>query len=198
MNVEFKLSAATSGTTASTAFNISGTTSSNVVSELATGVTKSQLTTGYTINGVDDAITGGTIASISPSLCTGFTTTWTVIQPTPTPTPTVTPTPTMTGAQCYRYRIDENSPINGQLTQYGIRYTPVGSISTDAALNSFTSGLMTVDGNTYNTYSICSQVEPTWLEMTTPTSGNGAVVPSGVFRDGPLGECSGNAECQTI
>jgi hypothetical protein len=107
MNVEFKLSAATSGTTASTAFNISGTTSSNVVSELATGVTKSQLTTGYTINGVNDAITGGTIASISPSTCTGFTATWSVIQPTPTPTPTVTPTPT--GIPSYEYAITQNS-----------------------------------------------------------------------------------------
>ena len=103
MNVEFKLSAATSGTTASTAFNISGTTSSNVVSELATGITKNQLTTGYTINGVNDAITGGTITSISPSVCVGFTATWSVIQPTPTPTPTVTPTPT--GVPSYSYQI---------------------------------------------------------------------------------------------
>jgi hypothetical protein len=124
--------------------------------------------------------------------------------PTNTPTPTVTvtvtvtPTPTSTPlpGQCYRYRIDENSPINGQLSQYGIRYTYPGSISTDNALNSFMSGLMTVDGNVYNTYSICSSVEPTWLSsMTTPTSGSPGDVPSGVFRDGPLGGCSGNSEC---
>jgi hypothetical protein len=124
--------------------------------------------------------------------------------PTPSPTPTVTvtvtvtPTPTSTPlpGQCYRYRIDENSPINGQLSQYGIRYTYPGSISTDNALNSFMSGLMTVDGNVYNTYSICSSVEPTWLSsMTTPTSGSPGDVPSGVFRDGPLGGCSGNSEC---
>jgi len=105
MNVEFKLSAATSGTTASTAFNISGTTSSNVVSELATGITKDQLTTGHTINGVNDAITGGTITSISPSVCLGFTATWSVIQPTPTPTPTPTVTPTPTGVPSYSYQI---------------------------------------------------------------------------------------------
>lgn len=118
--------------------------------------------------------------------------------PTPTTTSTITPTPTSTqiAGQCYRYRIDENSPINGQLSQYGIRYTYPGSISTDNALNSFMSGLMTVDGNVYNTYSICSSVEPTWLSsMTTPTSGSPGDVPSGVFRDGPLGGCSGNSEC---
>jgi hypothetical protein len=117
--------------------------------------------------------------------------------PTPTNTPTVTPTPTSTEilGQCYRYRIDENSPINGQLTQYGIRYTVPGSLSTDNALSLFMSGLVTVDGNIYNTYSICSSVEPTWLEMTTTTSGTGGVVPNGVFRDGPLGGCSGNAGC---
>lgn len=94
MNVTFTLTSATSGTTASTVFNISGKTSSNVVSELATGITKLQLTTGHTINGVNDAITGGTIASTSPSSCTGVTTTWLAIQPTPTPTPTATPVPT--------------------------------------------------------------------------------------------------------
>ena len=117
--------------------------------------------------------------------------------PTPTNTPTVTPTPTSTEilGQCYRYRIDENSPINGQLTQYGIRYTVPGSLSTDNALSLFMSGLVTVDGNVYKTYSICSSVEPTWLEMTTTTSGTGGVVPNGVFRDGPLGGCSGNAGC---
>ena len=91
MTVTFTLTSATSGTTASTAFNISGTTSSNVVSELATGVTKNQLTTGYTITGINDLITGGTIASISPAECAGVTTTWAVISSTPTPTPTSTP-----------------------------------------------------------------------------------------------------------
>ena len=90
MNVTFTLTAATSGTTAATSFNISGTTSGNTTTELATGVTKNQLTTGYTINSVNDAITGGTIAS---TCSCNTTTTWSVIQPTPTPTPTATPGP---------------------------------------------------------------------------------------------------------
>jgi hypothetical protein len=124
----------------------------------------------------------------------------TTTPPTPTPTSTSTPTPTPTSTlslgQCYVYRIDENSPINGQLSQYGIRYTYPGSISSDNALNSFVAGLVTLSGNTYNTYSICSSVEPTWLSsMTTPTSGSPGDIPSGVFRDGPLGGCSGNSEC---
>jgi len=35
-------------------FNISGTTSGNVTTQLATGVTKTQLLTGHTITGVSD------------------------------------------------------------------------------------------------------------------------------------------------
>lgn len=62
MNVTFTLTGG-SASTAAGPFNISGTTSSNTTSELATGITKSQLLTGHTINSVDDAITGGTIAS---------------------------------------------------------------------------------------------------------------------------------------
>jgi hypothetical protein len=92
MNVTFTLTAATSGTTVAGPFNISGTTSSNTTTQLATGITKAQLTTGHTINGVNDAITGGTIASTGTT-CPSSTTTWSVIQPTPTPTPTATPQP---------------------------------------------------------------------------------------------------------
>jgi hypothetical protein len=93
MNVTFTLTSATSGTTVAGPFNISGTTSGNTTTELATGITKAQLTTGHTINGVNDAITGGTIASTGTT-CPSSTTTWSVIQPTPTPTPTATPVPT--------------------------------------------------------------------------------------------------------
>jgi len=75
MNVTFTLTAATSGTTAAGPFNISGTTSGNTTSQLATGITKQQLTTGYTINSVNDAITGGTIASTGTC---NTTTTWSV------------------------------------------------------------------------------------------------------------------------
>jgi hypothetical protein len=81
MNITFTLTEATSGTTAAGPFNISGTTNANVVSSLATGVTKIQLTTGYTINGVNDAITGGTIASTGT--CTN-TIPWTTVDPEPT------------------------------------------------------------------------------------------------------------------
>jgi hypothetical protein len=62
MNVTFTLTGG-SASTAAGPFNISGTTSSNVVSQLATGITKAQLLTGHTINSINDAITGGTIAS---------------------------------------------------------------------------------------------------------------------------------------
>jgi len=68
-------------------FNISGTTDGNVSTELATGITKEQLLTGYTINGVNDSTTGGTIASTG--ICTN-TQQWVAFpQPTPTPTSSV-------------------------------------------------------------------------------------------------------------
>jgi hypothetical protein len=117
--------------------------------------------------------------------------------PTPTPNPTSTPTPTpVPTGQCYTYYLDEN--FNISTSQYGIRYTYPGSFSTDNALNTLNSGLKEVNGITFYTYSVCSQVEPTWLEMITPTSGSGGVVPNGVYRTGPNGTCTGNAECDII
>jgi hypothetical protein len=96
MNVKFTLKSGSSATAAGN-FNISGTTNANVVSLLEAGVTKAQLLAGHTINGVNDAITGGTIGSTGTT-CPSSTATWYVVQPTPTPTPepTVTPTPTPT------------------------------------------------------------------------------------------------------
>ena len=93
MNVTFTLTSGSSGTSAGP-FNISGTTSGGALNDvsIATGVTKAQLLTGHTVNGVLDTITGGTIASTGTT-CPSSTTTWTVIIVTPTPTPTVTPTP---------------------------------------------------------------------------------------------------------
>lgn len=77
MNVTFTLAIGSSATAAGP-FNISGTTNANVVSELATGITKTQLTAGYQITGINDAITGGTIASTGT--CT-TTTPWSVTPP---------------------------------------------------------------------------------------------------------------------
>ena len=104
MNVKFTLKSGFSATAAGN-FNISGTTNANVVSLLEAGVTKAQLLTGHTINGVNDAITGGTIGSTGTT-CPSSTAIWYVVQPTPTPTPepTVTPTPTPTsggGGGCF-------------------------------------------------------------------------------------------------
>jgi hypothetical protein len=79
MTITFTLAVGSSGTAAGP-FNISGTTDANVVSELATGITKSQLTAGYQIVGINNAITGGTIASTG-TVCPSSTTTWSVIPP---------------------------------------------------------------------------------------------------------------------
>lgn len=80
-------------------FNISGTTSGNVTTELASGLTKAQLLTGYTINNVDDLTTGGTIASTG--VCTNTTPWSTGIAPAPTPTPTSTST--AAAGTCWSY-----------------------------------------------------------------------------------------------
>lgn len=77
-------------------FNISGTTSGGVTTQLATGLTKEQLLTGYTINGVDDLTTGGTIASTG--VCTNT-------QPWSTGFVSSTPTPTVT-AECWSVTYD--------------------------------------------------------------------------------------------
>ena len=96
MTVTFTLTSGSSGTSAGP-FNISGTTNANVVSELASGITKAQLTTGHTITGINDAITGGTIASTGT--CTN-TIPWPPETATPTPTPS--PTPVVTS---YSYQL---------------------------------------------------------------------------------------------
>lgn len=77
MNITFTLTVG-SASTAAGPFNISGTTDTNATSELATGITKNQLSTGHTINSVNDLITGGTIASTGT--CT-TTTPWSVTPP---------------------------------------------------------------------------------------------------------------------
>jgi hypothetical protein len=61
MDITFTLQAGFSGTQADD-FNISGVTSSGTNTLLASGITKAQLATGYTIN-ADPTITGGTITS---------------------------------------------------------------------------------------------------------------------------------------
>ena len=98
MTVTFTLTSGSSGTAAGP-FNISGITSGNATTELATGITKAQLTTGHTITGINDAITGGTIASTGT--CTN-TIPWLATPATATPTPTPSPTPVVTS---YSYQL---------------------------------------------------------------------------------------------
>jgi hypothetical protein len=111
MVVTFTLQNQYSGTTyVAGPFNISGTTSGNVTTELATGVTKTQLLTGHTISGVSDLTTGGTIASTG--VCT--TTQQWQAYPSPTPTPTSsTTTPPLYGF----YRSNPSSTYNGHCDQ---------------------------------------------------------------------------------
>jgi hypothetical protein len=88
MQITFTLSPSYTGATfVAGPFNISGTTSAGAAHWLATGVTKTQLTTGYTINTTLETLTGGTIASTGTCSTTQS---WSVAPPTPTPTPTAT------------------------------------------------------------------------------------------------------------
>lgn len=65
MNIIFTLTAETSGTTQSGNYNISGTTENGALNGvfIASGITRAQLTTGYTATNLSDSITGGTITS---------------------------------------------------------------------------------------------------------------------------------------
>lgn len=66
MNLTFTLQSAYTGATyVAGPFNITGITSDDVAHQLATGVTKNQLITGYSINTVLETLTGGTIQSTS-------------------------------------------------------------------------------------------------------------------------------------
>lgn len=64
MTITFTLQSPYTGATyVAGPFNISGTTSEGNTYWLATGVTKTQLTTGYTLNTTYETLTGGTIQS---------------------------------------------------------------------------------------------------------------------------------------
>ena len=79
MRLTFTLQSAYTGATyVAGPFNISGTTSAGTTYWLATGVTKTQLTTGHSINTIYETLTGGTIASTGT--CT-TTRSWTVAPP---------------------------------------------------------------------------------------------------------------------
>lgn len=80
MRLTFTLQSAYTGTTyVAGPFNISGTTSAGTTYWLATGVTKTQLTTGHSIDTIYETLTGGTIASTGT--CT-TTRSWQITEPT--------------------------------------------------------------------------------------------------------------------
>jgi len=82
MRLTFTLQSAYTGTTyVAGPFNISGTTEAGTTYWLATGVTKTQLTTGHSIDTVYETLTGGTIASTGT--CT-TTRNWYITSPTST------------------------------------------------------------------------------------------------------------------
>ena len=104
MQITFTLSPSYTGATfVAGPFNISGTTSAGTSYWLATGVTKTELTTGYSINTVYETLTGGTIASTGTCSTTQP---WYVTAPSPTPTPTAT------GSGATLYALQLQGPYN--------------------------------------------------------------------------------------
>jgi hypothetical protein len=153
MVVTFTLQSQYSGATyVAGPFNISGTTSANVTTELATGVTKAQLLDGHTITGIADTTTGGTIASTG--VCT-TTQPWVAFaSPTPTPTPTATSSVT---AECWSLLYSTSNPPPSDLyVRYrdyndSVQTTLISSlISMDNGDGTITAGLCVLTVGTYN------------------------------------------------
>lgn len=138
MTITFTLQSQYVSTTQAGPFNISGTTSGNVTYELATNVTKTQLTNGYSVNTAYETITGGTICSTG--VCTNCVN-WSV---TPQPTPTATPQ----SAYGYCYSLTYSTIPNDLY----VRYRDMEGVVTTTLIQN----LQTMDnGNgTYTTY-IC-------------------------------------------
>jgi len=127
MTITFTLTAETSGTTQSGDYRISGTTDSGAVNGvfIASGITRTQLTNGYTATGLSDSLTGGTITSTG-SASGGFCTnqvTWYVDGPPATSVLVdnsfvfgTTPTSVCPGTSVY-------SPVYMSQSDYDNRYT---------------------------------------------------------------------------
>ena len=112
-------------------FNISGLTDTFDVVLLATGITKTQLLTGYTVDTTPYTIVSGTVASVG--LCTNevnYVITFT------TPTPTVTPTSTPTGT---------NTPTTTPTTTPTSTNTPTEISPTETPTSTPTSTITTPD-----------------------------------------------------
>jgi len=136
MTVTFTLT--TLGTAAGP-FNISGTTGSNVTTELASGITAEQLASGHTISSISESITGGTIASTGTC---NTTTTWSASTTTPTPTPTINTPP---------YSFDVSLGTTGKANINGSACFNVDSGLNTVTLYSYINSGVLVNGNTYYT-----------------------------------------------
>ena len=81
MRLTFTLQSAYTGATyVAGPFNISGTTSAGTTYQLATGITKNQLTAGYAVDTTYETLTGGTINSTGTC---GTSRNWYITQPAP-------------------------------------------------------------------------------------------------------------------
>jgi len=185
MRLTFTLQSAYTGATyVAGPFNISGHTSGGADYQLATGVTKTQLTTGYTIDTVYETITGGTI--ISTGTCS-TSQPWSL-----TPTPTATPASTfgystLTGT--YPFNSNGSAQItitnNSGVTKYlwlhmNSTYTSSGTLTgsvTDQSTSESKSINASITSTNQNEYSSAYYVFATGtshaftISKTSPSSG---------------------------
>ena len=185
MLARFYLSGPFSASTLSDNFTIVG----NPGNYITTGVTKTEMQyPSYKEIVFLDSVTGGTVTAVGGT-CNGTSVNWSVIQATPTPTPTPTPTQTQGDGLCYRYEVSDTVNQNN----YGVRYTdPNVGTSQDVKFNMLPGD----DGNSFTTFNICSNVDPTLLDYTGGSPiGVGSV--SGVARFGGLTPCTSSFGCTT-
>jgi hypothetical protein len=153
MTVTFTLNSIYLGTEAGP-FNISGTTGSNVTTELTTNLSLQDLTSGHTISGIDDNTTGFTIQSVGT--CINY-----VIKPVNSCNCPDGYTASVDGSICYRVTstspttndtlLPEAGQDNSAYGEYGVKiynygdYDSTGnSVSGDLAFSGFTN---TFDGS---------------------------------------------------
>ncbi len=153
MTVTFTLNSAYLGTEAGP-FNISGTTDSNVTTELITNLSLQDLTSGHTISGIDDNTTGFTIQSVGT--CINY-----VVKPVNSCNCPDGYTASSDGSLCYRVTstspttndtlLPEAGQDNNAYGEYGVKiynygdYDSTGnSVSGDLAFSGFTN---TFDGS---------------------------------------------------
>ncbi len=163
-------------------YNISGVTTGGTIVTIATGITNTQLITGYTTL-VCYTITGGTIQSVGS--CTNsveYLVATPTPQPSPSPTPSKTPTPTVT-----------KTPTPTKTPTVTSSITPTLSVTptrTPSITPTPSSSLPNVTQSVTPTTSVTPSVTPTPSISITPSPTPSSITISLVYQHQKLNSCS--------